>query len=140
MERDQALERLASARVGRLATLTPDGHPHVVPFVFVVTLLGETVRLHWVVDDKPKRSQRIQRLRNLEAHPAVEVVVDAYDEDWDRLWWIRASGMGRIVTDPTERSDALVVLRAKYPRYRDLRDDATVVAIDVERLTGWTAR
>lgn len=140
MDPDDALERLATARVGRLATVTPDGRPHVVPFVFVVIArTGRSPRVYWAVDAKPKRSERIQRLRNLEANAAAEIVVDGYEEDWDRLWWVRASGSGRLVDDDHERNQALRALLAKYPPYRDLPADATIVAIDVERLTGWTA-
>ena len=139
MEREQALERLRSARVGRLATVTPEGRPHIVPFVFAVVEDAGSVRVYWVVDAKPKRSTRIQRLRNLEANAAAELVVDGYDEDWDRLWWVRARGTGRVVRDPGERASALAALRAKYPRYRALGDESPLVAIDVERVTGWSA-
>jgi hypothetical protein len=40
-----------------MATITPEGRPHVVPFVFV--LIGEDPDLHayWVVDRKQKRSR-----------------------------------------------------------------------------------
>jgi PPOX class probable F420-dependent enzyme len=119
--------------------VTPDGRPHVVPFVFAVVEDRGSVRAYWAVDAKPKRSPRLQRLRNLASNPAAEIVVDGYDEDWDRLWWVRAGGTGRIVQDPDERAAALGALRAKYPRYRDLADDAVVVAIDLERITGWSA-
>jgi PPOX class probable F420-dependent enzyme len=139
VERAEALERLRAARVGRLATVTPDGRPHVVPFVFAVVDERGTVRAYWAVDAKPKRSTRIQRLINLEANPVAEIVVDAYDEDWDRLWWVRARGTTRPVTDPAERRAALEALRAKYERYRDLDDDAVLVAIALTHVTGWTA-
>jgi hypothetical protein len=49
---------------------------------------------------------RVQRLRNIERHPAVEVVVDDYDEDWTALWWVRASGTAASWTRE-ERSTAL---------------------------------
>jgi PPOX class probable F420-dependent enzyme len=139
VEREQMLRHLRSARVGRLATVTPEGRPHVVPFVFAVVERGNTLRVYWVVDDKPKRSPKIQRLRNLEAHPVAEFVVDGYDEDWDRLWWVRAGGTGRLVREAAERAMALAALSAAYPHYRNLPEDAVVVAIDVERLTGWSA-
>jgi PPOX class probable F420-dependent enzyme len=139
VESEQALERLRSARVGRLSTVSPEGRPHVVPFVFALVRDAGSTRVYWAVDDKPKRSTLIQRLRNLEANPAAELVVDGYDEDWDRLWWVRARGSGRLVLDRSERAIALAALRAKYPRYRDLPDDASVVAIDVDRVSGWTA-
>jgi PPOX class probable F420-dependent enzyme len=139
MERREALQRLRSARVGRIATVRPDGRPHVVPFVFALVEDRDSVRAYWTVDAKPKRASALQRLRNLERNPAVEIVVDGYDEDWDRLWWVRGSGAGRVVEDPAERASALDALRAKYPQYRAAALDGAVVAIDLGAITGWTA-
>jgi len=140
MERDEATARLRSARVGRLATVTPEGRPHVVPFVFALVEEGERLRVYWAVDRKPKRTERIRRLVNLEANPAAELVVDGYEEDWDRLWWVRAWGTGRVVDAPAERRLALDALAAKYPRYAAEPPLGPVVAIDVERVAGWESR
>ena len=137
MERDESLARLRSARVGRLATLTPEGTPHVVPFVFVVVDRGTATRLYWMVDEKPKRSKELQRLRNIEHQPAVELVVDEYDEDWSQLWWVRARGSARVVVEADERDAALGLLRGKYPQYESTEDPGLVVAIEVEAITGW---
>ena len=79
----------AAARVARLATVTPDGSPHVVPIVFAVD--GDTI--YTAVDGKPKRSRQLQRLANIAAHPRVTVLADRYDEDWSQLWWVRADGV-----------------------------------------------
>lgn len=53
-------EQVRKARVARLATVDPDGRPHLVPIVFV--LEGET--LYAAVDAKPKRSPRLRRVEN----------------------------------------------------------------------------
>jgi len=121
--------------VGRLGTITSDDRPHVVPFVFAVD--GETV--YWAVDAKPKRSDRLKRLDNIRANAAAEVVVDGYDEDWSRLWWIRASGRARVVEDAAERGQALRLLDDKYPQYAKARPTGPVVAIDVARWSWWSA-
>jgi PPOX class probable F420-dependent enzyme len=139
VERSEALARLGSARVGRIATVRPNGRPHVVPFVFAVVEERERVRVYWAVDDKPKRSSMLQRLRNLERNPSVEIVVDFYDEDWNRLWWVRATGTGRVVDEAAERAAALDALRAKYPQYREAELADALVAVDVESITGWMA-
>ncbi len=69
MDRVEAIARLRSARVGRLATVTPEARPHVVPFVFALVERDRDVLAYWAVDRKPKRSERLQRLRNLEGQP-----------------------------------------------------------------------
>jgi PPOX class probable F420-dependent enzyme len=139
VDRDEALARLRSARVGRLATITPESRPHVVPFVFAVVEVGSAIRVYWAVDDKPKRSPRLRRIRNIETNPAVELVVDGYDEDWNELWWVRAAGPGRIVHEAAERGDAIAALGAKYPQYATAPPPGPVVAIDVQTITGWEA-
>ena len=139
MDRDDALAWVRGARVGRLATVTPEGRPHIVPFVFALIEQRSEVRVYWVVDQKPKRTTNLRRIRNLERNAAVEFVVDGYEEDWSTLWWVRCSGSARVVTDDVERRDALDALRAKYPQYELEPPDGPVVAIDVETVTGWAA-
>jgi PPOX class probable F420-dependent enzyme len=126
---------LRAARVGVLATTGTAGRPHAVPFVFAVR--GRT--LYWTVDDKPKLSPRLQRLRNIEANPKVEVLVHHYDEDWETLWWVRAWGVARIVVTPKEAEVGFRSLARKYPRYRERRPMGPVVAVALEDVTGWRA-
>jgi PPOX class probable F420-dependent enzyme len=126
----------AEARVARLATLTPDGRLHLVPISFVLD--GDT--LYSAVDDKPKRSRRLQRLANVRANPDVAVLVDHYDEDWSRLWWVRLRGAGRIVEQGVELEAALRLLAAKYEQYRRQPPGGPVLAIELREWRGWEAR
>jgi len=139
LTRDEALGRAAATRVGRIATIRPDGTPHVVPVVFALARDGDAVTLYWVVDHKRKRSTALARIENLRANPQAEVVVDGYDDDWSRLWWVRLSGTGRVVRDPEERRLAIDSLAEKYAPYRDRRPNGDVVAIDVRRVRHWSA-
>jgi PPOX class probable F420-dependent enzyme len=140
MDRGEAIERLRSARVGRLATVTADARPHVVPFVFALVERDRDVLAYWAVDRKPKRTERLQRLRNLERNPAAEFVVDGYDEDWRALWWVRASGTGRVVDGASpEHAAALDALASKYQQYASEPPPGPVVAIDIDRISGWRA-
>jgi PPOX class probable F420-dependent enzyme len=138
VDRDEAWARVRSARVGRMATVTPSRKPHVVPFVFaLVEQKGSTHVAYWVVDRKPKRSTDLKRIRNLEENPAVEFVVDGYDEDWERLWWIRCSGTARVVDSESERRSALHALEQKYPQYAIDPPDGPVIAIDIDTCDTW---
>lgn len=129
-------ERVAAARVARLATLTPAGRLHLVPICFVLD--GDVV--YSAVDAKPKRTLELQRLANVAANPEVALVVDHYeDEDWTRLWWVRLRGTSRTVADPPERERALDLLAAKYPQYRAARPPGEVLAIAVAEWRGWAA-
>jgi PPOX class probable F420-dependent enzyme len=126
--------RLTTARVARLATTDPDGRPHLVPIVFAIE--GDT--LYTAVDQKPKRSRTLQRIENARRRPDVTVLVDDYDEDWERLWWIRLRGRARVLDDGLERERALTLLAAKYPQYRVDPPDGPVLAVDVTDVRTWS--
>jgi PPOX class probable F420-dependent enzyme len=128
----EARARFAAARVARLATADAAGAPHVVPIAFVVD--GDTV--YSAVDAKPKRTKALRRLANVRANPAVSLLVDHWDEDdWGELWWARADGRGRVLdVDDPEARRAVDLLRERYPRQRATGE---VLAVDVERWSGW---
>ena len=127
--------RVADARVARLATVRPDGRPHVVPIVFA--LEGDT--LYSTVDGKPKGTARLQRLRNVDLHPAVELVVDHYAEAWDEVWWVRLTGLARAVREGPDRDRGHALLREKYPQYRTWGPLGEVLVIEVEGWAGWSS-
>lgn len=133
MDACEARRLFATADVARLASVRPDGAPHVVPVCFAVD--GDV--LYTAVDSKPKRTQRLARMRNIVGEPRVALLADRYDEDWSRLWWVRADGRARIVDDPAERDRALAALAGRYPQYRDSPPAGPVLAVDVDRWSGW---
>jgi PPOX class probable F420-dependent enzyme len=125
-----ARTRFAAARVARLATVGADGTPHLVPVTFAVR--GDTVVI--AVDHKPKRTTDLKRLRNIAADPRVSLLADQYDEDWDRLWWVRADGRARVAdTGPVD------LLVAKYPQYADRPPAGPVIIVEIDKWRGWAA-
>jgi PPOX class probable F420-dependent enzyme len=135
----EARERFAAARVARLATASADARPHLVPMVFAV--VGETI--YSAVDHKPKRTTALRRLENVIVNPAVALLVDAYDEDWSQLWWVRAEGRGRVLdrnaADAAQEVDVAVrALVARYEPYVERPPVGPVLAVDVERWAGWS--
>ncbi|MGW6599096.1 TIGR03668 family PPOX class F420-dependent oxidoreductase [Streptomyces sp. NPDC055036] len=135
----RAREHFARARIARLATVGARGGPHLVPAVFALT--GDT--LAFAVDHKPKRSTRLKRLANIRAHPEVCLLVDGYDEDWDRLWWARADGTATVLppaADSAASARYVSLLTRKYRRqYADRPPEGPVVEIAVTRWSGWDA-
>jgi PPOX class probable F420-dependent enzyme len=127
--------RVVRARVGYLGTVGAAGGPHVVPVCFV--LIRDTV--YCAVDHKPKRTGRLQRIANIEAYPAACLLVSEYDDDWSRLWWVRLDGSARLAERETEREHALDALAEKYPQYVERRPTGAVIALDVQRWSGWAA-
>jgi PPOX class probable F420-dependent enzyme len=133
-----AVELLATARVGRLATASAAGQPLVVPVCYVV----EAGRIYWAVDAKPKRTQELRRLRNIADNPRVSLVVDEWDEDWGRLRWVMVDGTAAVLPEGTERTRALAALVAKYPQYAAMdlaRVAGAVIVITPTDTRAWTA-
>jgi PPOX class probable F420-dependent enzyme len=128
--------RLTAARVARLATIDPDGRPHLVPIVFAID--GDT--LYSAVDAKPKRSKTLRRIENARERPDVTILVDHYEDDWSRLWWIRLRGRARVLDDGDELERALRLLREKYSQYRDEPPGPPVLAVDVSEMREWSAK
>jgi PPOX class probable F420-dependent enzyme len=129
----EARERFSAARVARLATADSDGRPHLVPVTFAVD--DDTVFM--AVDQKPKRTRALKRLANIAQNPRVALLADEYDDDWSRLWWVRADGAAR-VEELSVR--ALELLRERYDRYRADPPGGPAIVVDVERWSGWSAR
>jgi PPOX class probable F420-dependent enzyme len=133
VESAQARERFARAAVARLASVDADGRPHIVPIVFAL----EKETIYSVVDEKPKRSVLLRRLENLRARPAAAVLADHYEDDWRRLWWARADGSARVLeAEDPEALRAVALLALRYPQQRAA---GAVLAVDVERWSGWSA-
>jgi PPOX class probable F420-dependent enzyme len=131
--------RLEDARVARLATVDARHRPHVVPVCFAYD--GKV--FYTAIDQKPKRvkPERLARLQNILAVPQVALLIDHYDEDWTKLWYILIRGKAKLLPmrGHKERAWALRKLRAKYPQYagRMLPSDAPIIRITPDRTTFW---
>jgi PPOX class probable F420-dependent enzyme len=136
MDEARCRAHLAAARVGRLATVRPDGGPHVVVCCFAV----EGDRVWTAIDAKPKSGGPLQRLENVRANPRASLLVDHYEEDWERLWWVRVDGAAAVLEDGNEEERAIATLTARYPQYERARPGGPVIALTIERITGWSAR
>jgi PPOX class probable F420-dependent enzyme len=127
--------RFADAPVARLATAAPDGRPHLVPVVFA---LHDAV-IYTAVDAKPKTTQRLRRLANIERNPQVSLLVDHYTDDWTQLWWVRADGVADIHHDGAAMHVGRELLRTKYPQYQSVSLDGPVIAVAVQHWSSWHA-
>ena len=132
-------ELLAHAPVGRLATANANGVPHVIPVCFALM----DGMIYSVLDQKPKRAPltRLRRVRNILANPQVSLVVDHYEENWERLWYILISGTAELLEEGAERPAAIQVLRQKYAQYRAMDIDPNpVIKITPSQVVSWGFR
>jgi PPOX class probable F420-dependent enzyme len=133
MDRATMRRRVGRARVGRLATVASDHRPHLVPCCFVLS--DDTV--YTAVDAKPKTTRALRRLENVRATLSASLLVDRYDEDWSRLWWVRVDGTARVIEDGTEFGPALAQLATKYEQYVRDPPPGPVIALEITGWRGW---
>ena len=123
-----------SQRVAHLATADANGRPHVVPVCFAYL----NRHIYIAIDEKPKRSLRLKRLRNIEENPRVALVLDRYDEDWSRLAWVLVQGTAAVLDRGPEHGRALTALREKYPQYLEMAlEGRPVISVTAERVSSW---
>lgn len=127
---------MSDAAVARLATVRPDGRPHLVPITFAWL---EPDLIVTAVDHKPKSTRQLSRLDNIRANPHVSVLADHYSNDWRELWWVRADGEAAITDSGDEWQWAIAALCAKYEQYQSKVPDGPVIVIAVNAWNGWSA-
>ena len=128
---------LRSARTGHLATADAKGRPQVVPVCFVFD--GQAI--YSVLDAKPKTTplRQLRRVKNILANPQVSLVVDHYEEDWDKLQYILVSGDAELLESGEEWALAIAMLREKYPQYQAMDlDQNPVIKITPVRYSPWS--
>jgi len=90
-----------------------------------------------MVDDKPKTTLQLQRLRNIESNPWASLLVDHYTEDWAGLWWIRVDGVATIETSGGRWDTARSALAAKYDQYLERPPEGAAIFLAMDRVTHW---
>jgi PPOX class probable F420-dependent enzyme len=131
LEPAEARSLFETVPVARLATVRPDGAPHLVPICFA--LQGDT--LVTAIDAKPKRAGVMARLRNIESDPRVAVLADRWDEDWTQLWWVRLDGEAAI----SDSSRARSLLSDRYRQYAEQPPQGPVIIVRILSWHGWRA-
>jgi PPOX class probable F420-dependent enzyme len=135
MDPHEVRRRLADSTVAVLATVGADGKPHAVPICFAFD--GDFI--YFAIDHKPKRTTDLKRLQNIAANPGVAVLVQNYEHDWNRLWWVRADGTAHVLEGSERSARAVALLVDRYSQYREQPPQGPVVEIGINRLTGWSA-
>ena len=107
------------------------------PFPGEVAVDGD--RIYSAVDQKPKSGNYLKRLRNVGENPWVTMLADQYCDDWDTLWWVRADGRAVVLSDQRSMAEPLRLLAERYWQYREAPPTGPVLAVTVERWSGWAA-
>jgi hypothetical protein len=85
---------------------------------------------------KPKRHTSLQRLANVADDPRCVLLVEHYETNWSRLWWVRLHAEA---APATQVDDWLQALAEKYPAYRGAGSVHDVLVLSPVEVTGWSA-
>ena len=102
------------------------------PVVFV----GCDDRIFIPIDGKPKSGRKLKRVANIESNPHVSLLLDCYDSDWAKLWWVRIDGHARVEASP---SHALEMLNSKYEQYKSTSVGSQCISIEPLKTSRWAA-
>jgi PPOX class probable F420-dependent enzyme len=138
------------ARVARLATADSKAKPHIVPVVFAFD--GE--KYYIPIDEKTKTTKpgELRRIKNIDANPAVALLIDEYNEDWKKLLFIMVQGKAAILgkkkgndegTTKEHGDDKLLkkaheLLKTKYPQYQHIDIGKLSIVIYPQKTIFWS--
>jgi PPOX class probable F420-dependent enzyme len=128
-------DRLGVAPVGRLATTSGGGAIHLVPVCFALV----ADRVVGAVDHKPKRTQQLRRLQDIRETGRAVLLIDHYDDDWSKLWWIRVTGAATVHEGDEVDRAARAALADKYRQYRQVPPTGPVWSLTLDEVTWWAA-
>jgi PPOX class probable F420-dependent enzyme len=128
---------IRAARVAHLATADASGQPHVIPICFVL----DGNEIFSPIDEKPKQTspRLLKRLRNIGDNPKISLVVDRYEEDWQKLAYVLVFGTAKILLRGKRHGRAVRLLRRKYPQYRSMAlQERPIIRISPTRAVSWS--
>ena len=143
MLNDTSLKTIINkARVARLATVDSERKPHLIPVVFVF----DNGCYFIPIDEKSKRQKphRLKRVKNIQQNPNVTILIDEYNEDWRKLFFIMIQGMASIIGNKElEQRELLLLERAhrllsdKYLQYQKIGIGKYIIMIIPQKVITW---
>jgi len=125
---------LRVARTAHLATADKSGQPHVIPICFVY----DGKQFYSPIDEKPKRTTELKRLKNIRDNPTVSLLFDHYEEDWRKLAYVLIFGKARILQSGVNHRRAVKLLRRKYAQYRTMAiHNRPMIVVTPKRIVSW---
>ena len=132
------------ARVARLATADSECKPYLVPVVFVFDNDNDCYFIP--VDEKTKqfKPENLKRIRNLQENPNIALLIDEYNEDWTKLYFIMVQGKGSILGGKKlDQNEMLLLEKAhkllsrKYPQYQKVGVGEYAIMIMPQKVVVW---
>jgi len=128
---------IKGAKVARLATVDQKSNPYVVPVVFVFHENSFFIPL----DEKVKtvNARKLKRVKNIEKNPNVTLLIDKYQNDWKKLFFLMIHGKATVIDSKNSKLMDKIhkLLISKYPQYKKIGIGNSCIAINPTKVTFW---
>ena len=128
---------IKGTKVARLATLDQKSNPYVVPVVFVFYENSFFIPL----DEKTKtvNPRKLKRVKNIEKNPNVTLLIDRYQNDWKKLFFLMIHGKATLIDEKNSklRDKIHKLLISKYPQYKKIGIGNSCIRIKPQRMIHW---
>jgi len=128
---------IKEAKVARLATVDQKLHPYVVPVVFVFHENSFFIPL----DEKSKtvNPKNLKRVKNIEKNPNVTLLIDKYQNDWKKLFFLMIQGKAKVIDGNNKLMDKIhKLLVSKYPQYKKIGIGNSCIKIEPTKVRFWS--
>ena len=133
------------ARVARLATVDSEGKPHLVPVVFAYDGEHYYIPIDKKTKQKPSEPEKLKRVKNIQTNPNIALLVDEYNEDWTKLYFVMVKGRALLISNKKEeRENELLLLEKahkllseKYHHYQKIGIGEYVIMIYPYKIMSW---
>lgn len=127
---------ISRAKVARLATVDQKLYPYVVPVVFVFHENSFFIPL----DEKTKtvNPKNLKRVKNIEKNPNVTLLIDKYQNDWKKLFFLMIHGKAKVIDGNSKLMDKIhKLLILKYPQYKKIGVGNSCIMIHPTKVRFW---
>ncbi len=125
------------SKVARLATVDQKSHPYVVPVVFVFHENSFFIP----IDEKVKtvNARKLKRVKNIEKNPNVTLLIDKYQNDWKKLFFLMIHGKATVIDGKNNKLMDKIhkLLISKYPQYKKIGVGNSCIKINPTKVTFW---
>jgi len=128
---------IKEAKVARLATVDQKSRPYVVPVVFVFHENSFFIPLEEKV--KTVNPRKLKRVKNLEKNPNVTLLIDKYQNDWKKLFFLMIHGKATMIAGKNSKLMDKIhkLLISKYPQYKKIGVGNSCITINPTKVTFW---
>ena len=126
------------ATVARLATVDSECKPHLIPVVFVFD------NGYYFIPIDENKPENLKRIKNIQQNPNVALLIDEYNEDWRKLYFIMIQGKASIIGGKELEQNEQVLLEkahkmlsGKYDQYEEIGIGHYIIMIVPQKVITW---